>query len=73
MVMDDSSEINDATLQDAVKLEGDMIREGLDTAYNFGGLLASISLICWKLGKLEQSGKYHVRVRTFREYLKIDE
>lgn len=71
--MEDSSEIDDATLGDAVKLEEDMIREGLDTAYRFGVLLASLSLVYRKLGKLEESEKYLGRSRAFRKYFKNDE
>ena len=61
-----SSKINEATLEDAVRLEKDMVNEGLDIDYHFVELLEAICLGYAKLGKLEEYEKYGVLVEAYR-------
>ncbi len=45
-------------LEQALKLEKDMIKEGLDIILNFGSLLIFISWVYAKLGNMEESERY---------------
>ena len=68
-----SSEIIQAVLEDAVRLEKAMVREGLDTDRHFVELLATICLGYAKLGKREESEKYGVLVEASRRTSQDDE
>jgi hypothetical protein len=60
-------------LTDAVKLEKDMIKEGLDVDRRFVTLVKAICLAYEKLGKVEESEKYGALVETFQNCFKDDE
>jgi len=57
---------NDQTLlENALMLEKDMVKEGLDAQIGFGGLLMVICLLYARLGKVKERDMYRVRVKEF--------
>ena len=49
-----TSQVNETLLKDALRLEKQMVKEGLDAHYAFESLVAVISLVCLNLGKLNK-------------------
>jgi hypothetical protein len=69
----DSNIINETAVEDAVKLDKDMVKEGLDADPQYLTLLMAICMANEKLGKLEEAEKYGVLVESFRKCFKQDE
>jgi len=64
MALQDPSN-NQTLLENALMLEKDMVKEGLDVQFEFGGLLIVICLLYARLGKLKERDMYRVRVKEF--------
>ncbi len=56
----ENTKIKEALLEDALRLEEDMVREGLDIDVLFVKLLEVICVVCYRLEKVEESEKYRV-------------
>ena len=57
---------NDQTLlENALMLEKDMVKEGLDAQFEFAGVLMVICLLYARLGKVKEREMYRVRVKEF--------
>ena len=69
----ENASFDEATLTEAIKLEKEMVKEGLDVEFEFVTLLTAICLMCGKLGRLEESEKYGVLVESFNNCFKSDE
>ena len=67
-----SSTIKKAALEDAVKLEKDMVKEGLEVEVEYLALLKAIHSAYVKSGKVEESEKYGVRVEEFKNSFRRD-
>jgi hypothetical protein len=67
-VLENSSEINKATLEDVMRLEYIyMVKEGLDVDFQFTGLVGVIALVYRKLGKMKEGDKYYDLLRAFQK------
>ena len=66
MAIGDPSQMVDQTLlENALTLEKNMVKEGLDAEIEFGLLLMAISWIYAWLGKVKERDMYSVRVKEF--------
>jgi hypothetical protein len=71
-MVEGDSKINETVVEDAVKLEKDMVKEGLDADPHYLVLLVAIYLAYEKLGKQEEAEKYGVLVETFQKLFKVE-
>lgn len=62
-----SSQVNETTLEDALRLERAAIKEGLDAHFAFKSLVVVIFLVYTKLGRMEEGAKYGMMVGQFQE------
>jgi len=67
LVENSSTTLNHSTVEEAVQLEKEMVKEGLDSEVLFLTLMRAICLAYGKLGKLEESEKYGVLVESIQK------
>jgi len=67
LVESPTANLNLSAVEEAVKLEKNMTKEGLDSEVLFLTLLRAICLAYEKLGKLEESERYGVLVESFQK------
>ena len=72
-MIDHSPQINEALVEEALRLEKDMVKEGLNADIQFIALVAAIRLGYAKLGKHEESEKYLNVVEVLQKCWKDDD